>query len=416
MGNAPGVGAPPVGAAPGAGGSSLFGNAPGGVAPAPGYGSGGELIGQPQPNFPYEEPTRDLVIEPTVQEAQTGRFMLGVGVNSNAGLLGNIILDEQNADITRLPTSWRDFIEGRAFRGAGQQFRIEAVPGTQVSRYSFIFRQPYLFDTRVQFGLSGYYFQRFYRDWQEIRTGGRVSLGYQFPYVPDLSVNTALRMEEVTLKNPTIPTPPQLQSAVGTSSLYVWENQLIHDTRDNTFLATQGHRILFGVDQAFGHYNFTRGTLEARQHFLLNERADRSGRQVLTLLTQLGVTGNDTPIFENYFAGGFSSLRGFNFRGIGPYIGSVNVGGHFQWLNTVEYMFSMSADDMIRAVVFCDFGTIEQNVGIHPDNFRVAPGFGLRLTVPAMGPAPIALDFAVPVAHGPNDNIQNFAFYVGFGR
>jgi hypothetical protein len=33
-----------------------------------------------------------------------------------------------------------------------------------------------------------------------------------------------------------------------------------------------------------------------------------------------------------------------------------------------------------------------------------------------MGPAPIALDFAVPVAHANGDNIQNFAFYVGFGR
>lgn len=399
MGNAPGIGAPPL------------------SAPSAGYGSGGELFDrQPPPTFPNEEPTQPLVLVPTVEEAQTGRFMLGVGVNSNAGLLGNIILDEQNADITRLPTSWRDFIEGRAFRGAGQQVRIEAVPGTQVSRYSFIFRQPYLFDTRVQFGLSGYYFQRYYRDWLEERLGGRVSLGYQFPYVPDLSVNTALRMEQVNLSDPAVPTPPQLASALGNSGLFVWENALVHDTRDNTFLATQGHRISLGFDQAFGTYDFSRGTIEARQHFLLHERPDRSGRQVLTLMSQFGITGSHTPIYENYFAGGFSSLRGFNFRGVGPYVGAVNVGGRFQWLNTVEYMFPISADDMVRGVLFCDFGTVENSLGIHADQFRVAPGFGLRLTVPAMGPAPIALDFAVPVAHAPGDNIQNFAFYVGFGR
>ena len=30
--------------------------------------------------------------------------------------------------------------------------------------------------------------------------------------------------------------------------------------------------------------------------------------------------------------------------------------------------------------------------------------------------APIAIDFAVPVAHGPGDNIQNVAFYFGMNR
>jgi outer membrane protein insertion porin family len=33
-----------------------------------------------------------------------------------------------------------------------------------------------------------------------------------------------------------------------------------------------------------------------------------------------------------------------------------------------------------------------------------------------MGPAPIALDFAVPVAREDTDRIQNFSFFVGFGR
>ncbi len=383
-----------------------------------GYGSGNDLFGQsPPPVFgPAEPATRDLTIIPQVTEAQTGKFMLGVGVNSNAGVLGSIVLDEQNADITRLPLSWRDFIEGRAFRGAGQQVRIEAVPGSQVSRYTFTFRQPYLFDTRVAFNASAYYFQRYYRNWYEERTGGRIGLGYQFPYVPDLSVSTAIRMEHVNLEQPTIPTPPQLAAALGGSDLFMIENQIVHDTRDSTFIATQGHRIALGFDYGFGTYSFPRGTIDARQHFLLGERPDGSGRQVLTLMSQVGFTGSDTPIYENYFAGGFSSLRGFNFRGVGPVVQQVNVGGQFQWLNTVEYMFSLTADDMIRGVAFCDFGTVEENIEMHADNFRVAPGFGLRISVPALGPAPIAIDFAVPVAHAPGDNIQNIAFYFGLGR
>lgn len=427
---APGGYAPPAGSAPVYGGAppynttgqpAVSGVTPQGGAPAIppvlGYGSGNEMFGgTPTAPFANEPLTRDLILTPQVEEAQTGRFMVGVGVNSNAGLLGSIVLDEQNADITRLPTSWRDFIEGRAFRGAGQQVRIEAVPGTQVSRYSFIFRQPYLFDTRVSFSASAYYFQRFYTAWQEERTGGRLSIGYQFPFIPDLSVSSGIRAEHVNITSPQVPTPQKLVEALGGSDLFVGEFSITHDTRDSTFIATQGHRVMLGFDMGFGTYTFPRGTIEARQHFLLGERPDGSGRQVLTLQTQLGFTGSETPIYENYFAGGFSSMRGFNFRGVGPVDTQVNVGGQFQWLNTVEYMFSMTADDMVRGVVFCDFGTVEEKIALHGDNFRVAPGFGLRITVPAMGPAPIALDFAVPVAHAAGDNIQNFAFYVGLGR
>ena len=69
---------------------------------------------------------------------------------------------------------------------------------------------------------------------------------------------------------------------------------------------------------------------------------------------------------------------------------------------------------MLHGVVFCDFGTVERNVTIK--DFRVAPGAGLRITVPAMGPAPIALDFAWPVSHAVDDDTQVFSFSLGFSR
>ena len=44
------------------------------------------------------------------------------------------------------------------------------------------------------------------------------------------------------------------------------------------------------------------------------------------------------------------------------------------------------------------------------------PGFGLRITVPAMGPAPIALDFAWPINKADGDDTQVFSFFMGFTR
>ena len=64
--------------------------------------------------------------------------------------------------------------------------------------------------------------------------------------------------------------------------------------------------------------------------------------------------------------------------------------------------------------MFCDFGTVERNVEIN--DFRVAPDVGLRITVPAMGPAPIALDFAYAAKHADFDDRQVFSFSLGFTR
>ena len=129
-----------------------------------------------------------------------------------------------------------------------------------------------------------------------------------------------------------------------------------------------------------------------------HKRADGSGRHTIGVSLGAGFSGADTPIFENYFAGGFSTMRGFEFRGASPVDQGVTVGGEFRMLGSVQYMMPLTADDMIKAVTFVDFGTVEENIEIDWDNFRVAPGFGFRISVPALGPAPLAFDFAFPVA------------------
>ncbi len=392
-----------------------------GVLPPPqnGYDNFGQVVPRPEgitPGSldPIAEPTQPVTVIATATETQTGRFMAGVGVNSSSGLVGNIVLEEQNFDWRRWPSSWEELRNGTAFRGAGQQFRLEAIPGTQVSRYSATFREPYLWDTNISFGLSAFYYQRFFLNWTEQRTGGNVRFGKQL--TPDLQASFTLRAEDVYLSNPTVPTPPQLAAALGSNGLYTARWDLIHDTRDSPFLPTQGHYVDLGFEQAFGTYVFSRGTIDARRHFMLRERPDHSGRHVLNLYTNVGFTGDNTPIFENFFAGGIPTLRGFQFRGASPQVENVQVGGHFQWLNTVEYMFPLTPDDMLRGVAFCDFGTVEVDTRLAWQTFRVSPGLGLRISLPAMGPAPIALDFAVPVNFAPGDSLQLFSFMVGAGR
>jgi outer membrane protein insertion porin family len=228
------------------------------------------------------------------------------------------------------------------------------------------------------------------------------------------SVSTALRLENVDIRNFNLPAPQRLLDVEGDNFLSTVLLTLSHDTRDSAFLPTEGHLLEASYEQGFGDFNYPRVEAQGSQYFTLWERPDGLGQHILSIRGQIGWTGEDTPIFERFYAGGYSSFRGFAFRGVTPRELGFRVGGDWMTLGTVEYMAPITADDNIRAVVFSDFGTVEDDVSL--DNFRVSAGFGLRLIIPAMGPAPIALDFAWPITSESEDNERVFSFYVGFTR
>ena len=212
----------------------------------------------------------------------TGRLMFGIGVNSDAGLVGSVTLDEQNFDWSRFPTSWEDIRNGTAFRGAGQRFRLEAMPGTQVQQYSVSFQNPYLNDTQVSLGLSGFYFNRIYTQYTEQDLGGRISLGYQFS--PDLSGTIAYRGEKINITNPQDPLLPALAEVIDRDlALHGFKGSLQLDKRDNAFLATEGYLISGSFEQVLGSFQYPRADVDLRKYFTLYQRPDGSGRQVLTV-------------------------------------------------------------------------------------------------------------------------------------
>ena len=234
---APVAQASPVVAAPSLDGGPTPFISPNAVEPF--VGPGGAQVVNPEGiviDDPYH-PVADIGVG--VAETETGRFMFGVGVNSDAGLTGNIVIDERNFDLWGLPRSWSDVTEGRAFRGRGQGFRIEALPGTQVQRYMVNFSEPYLMGTKISLNVSGFFYDRRFFDWDEQRFGGRVGLGYRLS--PDLSAAAALRMENVNIHEPRVTGIPQLDRVIGKSDLFSGRFSLTHDTRDVPFAPTEGH-------------------------------------------------------------------------------------------------------------------------------------------------------------------------------
>lgn len=360
-----------------------------------------------------ESPTDrySLPIAATMEETMTGRMMFSLGVSSESGLLGSIVLDEQNFDWQRWPRSWRDWPNGTAFRGRGQRFRIEAMPGTQVQRYSVSFEEPYLFNTPISWGISGVYYERYYDEWYEDRIGGQTSLGYRFHQ--DLVGYLQMRAYSIHLYNPIYPTPYDLQEALGTSGLYGFSGKLVYDKRDSPVMATEGWYMAAEFEQVVGTFVYPRASVGIKKYITLFQRPDGSGRHVLSMRASLDWSGDDTPIYEHYFTGGYSTIRGFKYRDATVRDQGVTVGGHVMVLAGMEYMFPITADDMLKGVVFCDTGTSEKSFKNWDDKYRVSIGAGLRITIPWMGSAPIALDFAVPLSKNSFDRTEVFSFSMG---
>ncbi|WP_240911152.1 BamA/OMP85 family outer membrane protein [Paludisphaera soli] len=405
------VPAPAVGPAPG-----VLGAAPAGRSQPP-VGSG-EPAGSfpsipglnmtdvgPDRNDPF--PNRSYAdIVTTLEEAPTGRFMVGVAASSFQGLFGNITVYEKNFDLFNVPRSFNDIFNGTAFRGGGQEFRLDIQPGTQINRFQASLREPYLLGLPIGGAAAGYYFNRLYPDWSEARGGGRFSLGRQLG--TSTYVDVAARVEDVNFYGYRNPAPAQYLAASGHSFLASLRPSLRFDNRNSPFMATKGQYAEFSFEQGWGTYTWSKFDAEGRVHYTTGSRPDGTGKRFVTLRGHFGIATQSLPVYERFFAGNFGSLRGFQYRTVSPKAMGVPTGGVMMALGSLEYQFPWTAGDTVHQVVFTDFGTVENDFSF--SKLRVSVGTGLRLMIPAMGPIPLGFDLAFPVMYAEGDALRYFNF------
>ncbi len=262
-----------------------------------------QVTAEDDPNNPDSEYKNILV---QLEEDNTGSLLFGVGVNSDAGLTGSIVLNERNFDITRLPTSIDDLLSGDAFRGAGQEFRLEAVPGTTLQRYTASWREPYLFDTQYSLGVSAYYYQRLNNEDTESRLGSRITLGKKLDKY--WTASASLRVENVGINDLEAGDPVDYTSVEGNNFLVGFGAHLTYDDRDSVLRATEGSQLDISYEECTGSYTFPLVNLDYDKYFTVWQRPDGSGRQVLALHSAVGWAGDDTPVYERFFGGGFRSM------------------------------------------------------------------------------------------------------------
>ena len=368
-----------------------------------------------QPQDPNNPGYKDLLVE--VDETRTGAVGFGVVAGSDAGVVGNISIDQQNFDIADFPESFSELIHGKSFIGAGQQFHMAIQPGDKLFSYEIGLTDPRFLDTDYSIGGSAGWTQRVYEDYTQDRTSGRVSIGRKLGDIWYGSVSmSALRMK-LTDFNDNV--PQEIFNDRGPASLNSIGLTVSRDTLEPKDRPTEGSRTKLSFDQfgiPGGDFSFSRAELRYATYFLLNE--DFLGRYTtLRVDARVGyIFGGTSPTYERFYYGG-RTLRGFDYRTVSPKgtprvaggSTTVPIGGDFAFLLTAQYEFPV-ADRFLAMVFFCDTGTVTNDPGF--DEYRVSLGTGLRLYIPQLGNVPLAFDFGFPVLKQSHDVKKSFSFSI----
>lgn len=355
---------------------------------------------------------KDLRI--AVREGRTGTLTFGAGFSSLENAVFYTELTQGNFDLF----NWRS-----GFQGDGQKFRLRLQIGSRSNEIVLAFEEPWLFEQRLAFGFEVYRRQSDFVSslYSEIRTGfqvylrkrlfelveGRIGYGLELikiddisPFAPEFFIEQAGSDGEIT----------ELASRI---SLL-----LLRDTRNSLVFPTRGSR--YTIDQEFaggilgGDVDYYKLEMRGAKYFKL---FDFPLEQSIAFLARGGgiqpYSGDDAdvPFYDRFFLGGPDSLRGFDFRDVGPYDSGEPVGGNSYMMGSVEYTVKIA--DPLRFAVFYDTGFV--NAGswdFDPSDYNDNYGVGMRIMV--LG-APLRLDYGIPLTTSEDNEDEGNQFHFSFG-
>ncbi len=345
----------------------------------------------------------DLAFE--VNEQRVGQFMVGAGFSSVDDLIGFAELSHGNFDLRGWPPV-----------GAGQKLKLRGTVGTKRQDIELSFVEPWFLDRKLSLGVDLFDRDRRYfsDEYDQRNTGGNISLGK--PLGTYNRVNLIYGLENIKVYNVDTNASEQIKQEEGSSLKSSMTLELVRDTRDNAFVATRGHRSTASAMYAGGPLGGEVDVyqLEAQSSAYWPVWFDH----VFNLRGWISVVdshGPDdrVPLFDRLFLGGARTLRGFDYRDVGPKDEQGEpVGGRSGWYVTAEY--SIPIVEKLRLATFYDIGMIyEEAYDFETSYYNSDWGVGIRLDFPGF---PLRLDYAWPLeADEFNDRSSGrFQFSIGY--
>jgi outer membrane protein insertion porin family len=351
----------------------------------------------------------------SVTEGQTGMVMLGAGVASDSGVIGQLVFEQRNFDISDKPESFYEFITGNAFKGAGQNLRVSMMPGTEVSEYSVSFTEPYLQNKPVSLDVVGSSWER----WRESHDEQRMKayVGLEKRYKNRWRRSIGFRAENVDVTDLDNDAPQEIIDVSGENTLLGVRFGVSRDLTDDRFNPSRGYNFNASYEQVGGDHTFgiLRG-IHRRYKTLYEDLAERKTILATKLLAAMVI--GDAPPFEKFYAGGSGTygMRGFDYRGISPrglQRGVARperkdpIGSDWVFLANAEVTVPLVSNEF-AALFFVDSGAVDEG------GYRIGAGVGIQILLPQwFGPVPMRFELAVPLMRDGDDDTQVFSFSVG---
>lgn len=323
-----------------------------------------------------------IVLVVRVIEKNTGKFGIGVGYNSEEGLMGFTSYEENN------------------LFGGGQKVQAKVELGGRTT-YKLSFLEPWLGGTPTSLGFEAYDTISHKEDkeeevilaeYDEERLGGRLIFGRKIS--DSVKLGLELKSERVTYDLISGTLPEDTNEGLTNSLVPTFS----YDTRDNVFEPTSGWYHNFSLEKAGGFlkgdYDFTKYNLTLRAYIStkfiedvvdissVKKITDNLSKGVLALRAMGGIADTDLPSFAAYQVGGMNTLRGYDF---GEFSGDKSL------VFNVEYRFPLAEN--FQAVLFADWGQAwDYGESIDFEDLKFGRGVGVRFDTPL---GPIRLDYGI---------------------
>jgi len=339
----------------------------------------------------YEtEPTsvpnrRDIVFQ--VKEKRTGELSFGAGISSIDQFIGFAEIAQRNFDLLNWPR----------FTGGGQSVSLKGRWGTITRDFDFSFVEPYLFNKPISYGLDLYDTRNENRnvDFREERLG--VGNTFSKAFTEFIRAGLGYKLERVKLFDISSDASPDVLLFAGKNWLSRLKLFLSRDTRNSVFFPTKGW--VAGVSgELIG--TFLGGN---QDYYILQANSTKywsfkEGKHVIEWRLRGGVAdtaGSDqVPVFDRFFAGGYGTVRGYNYKRVGPIEGGSAIGGDTMAIVNLEYTFPIPYLENFKGAIFIDAGDVERkSYKIDFGEFRVSAGPGIKINTPI---GPLAFYYGFP--------------------
>ena len=201
---------------------------------------------------------------------------------------------------------------------------------------------------------------------------------------------------------------------IGDYNIYSLNLSLKQDTTNNILYPTNGLS-----NSIFFEYSPKDISDDSYYKFIIKSdvyRQSKNSNRFLFFSNDFGLAesleGNLSTV--NAFSLGGLNFKGFDYRGIGPKVDGIYLGGNKFFTSTVGYGGSFLFDDKdnVNTKLFYSFGSIWDSDYTNDNDFDIRSSAGISFDIlTAVGP--ISLSYAIPIDKNSNDRTSNFNFSIG---